>query len=161
MDITQRRRTLTRLMAIQIFYQFEFHEKSISLEKLMNDLLDDYALFVDDEVKSYRDKVDIELLKNLTNGLNLIVSEIDNDISEFLKNEWTLEKLHGELPQILRFAALELKSAANIPLKVLINEYVDIAAMFFEKSKVTFVNSVVENLAKKYRAQEFETIKKV
>lgn len=153
-DISKRRRTLTRIMAVQVFYQFEFFEKQQSLDVLKNNLVDNYALYADEELSSYREKIDYEFLRNLVNGLSLAHVEIDQEVSGFLRGEWTLEKLSNILLQILRFGAFELKFTRDIPYKVLINEYVDIAAMFFESPQITFVNSVLENLAKKYREDE-------
>ena len=147
-------------MAIQTFYQFDFHGQKESIDNLKNTLVDNYALTSDEEIKSYREKIDYEFLRNLVNGLNLGLEEINQDISTFLKNEWTLEKLPNVLLQILRFGAFELKFAKDIPLKVLINEYVDLSAMFFDSKQITFANSVLENLAKKYRETEFAEIKK-
>lgn len=155
-DITKRRRTLTRIMAVQVFYQFEFFEKKQDLDVLKNNLVENYALHADEEVSSYREKIDYEFLRNLVNGLSLAHVEIDQEVTSFLRGEWTLEKLPNILLQILRFGAFELKFTRDIPFKVLINEYVDIAAMFFDSTKITFVNSVLENLAKKYRAEEFK-----
>ncbi len=189
LPITSRKRTLSRLMAVQIFYQFEFFNKNtaaeasessvddnslnaiekftreknavtkIGLADLKNSLIDNYAINDEDDIKSYRDKIDVTLIDNLINGLNLDLANIDADIAPFLKGEWTLENISPIMLQILRLAALELKFSQDIPLKVLVNEYVDVAACFFAANKVTFANSVIENLAKNYRAEEFSTIK--
>lgn len=159
-NLRSRRRTLSRLMAVQIFYQYEFFNKESKLEEIKNNVIDNYALEMDEEVKSYRSLIDEALVQNLTNGLALAIDEINSEILAFLKGEWTLEKLPNILLQILRFGAFELKFSKDIPLKVLINEYVDITACFFDSSKIMFANSVLENLAKKYRTEEFESLKK-
>ena len=70
-----------------------------------------------------------------------------------------MEKLDGVARQVLRLGAFELKFIKNIPLKVVIDEYVDIAASFFDSKKITFINATLENLAKKFRAEEFTKIK--
>jgi N utilization substance protein B len=51
--------------------------------------------------------------------------------------------------QILRLAAFEIKFLLDVPTKVVIDEYVGIAASFFDETKVTFVNAVIDGIAKK------------
>jgi hypothetical protein len=46
----------------------------------------------------------------------------------------------------------------DVPLKVVIDEYVDIGASFFETKKVTFLNGILENLSRHYRSEEFEKV---
>jgi len=60
--------------------------------------------------------------------------------------------------QILRVAIFEIKYFDKIPTKVIINEYTDIASSFDGESKVQFVNSILENIAKKNRSTEFENV---
>ena len=156
---TYRKRTLSRLAAIQIFYQFEFYEKKISLEEIKNSLLDNYALEQEEEVSSYRKRIDLNLLETLLASINLGVEEIDHEISGLLKEGWDLDQLPDVMLCILRLGSFELKFVQDVPLKVVIDEYVDIAASFFENKKVTFLNATLESLAKHYRAEEFEKVR--
>lgn len=156
---THRKRTLTRLIAIQIFYQFEFYEKKIALEEVKNNVVDNYVLEQEDRVKSFRDKIDKNLLETLLAGVNLGMEEIDHEIFGLLKEGWDLEKLPDVMLYILRLGSFELKFMKDVPLKVVLGEYVDIGASFFENKKVTFLNGTLENLAKHYRAEEFEQVR--
>jgi N utilization substance protein B len=156
---TYRKRTLSRLVAIQIFYQFEFYEKKIPLAEVKNNVIDNYVLEQEETISSYRKKIDLNLLETLLAGINLGVEEIDHDIFGLLKSGWDLEKLPDVMLYILRLGAFELKFMHDIPLKVVLDEYVDISASFFEAKKVTFLNATLENLAKHYRAAEFEKVK--
>ncbi len=155
-EIATRKRSLTRLMAVQIFYQFEFHEHKISLNEIKNNTIEEYLFDDGEDAKSYRDKIDLMLLDNLINGLVVDVAAIDEEISPLLQNGWTIEKLSRLMLQIIRFASLELKVAKDVPFKVILDEYVEISSHFFEDSRTSFVNSILENLAKKFRAEEFE-----
>ncbi len=164
LDLIHRKRTLCRLMAVQIFYQYEFlqqkDELKISLKKSYEDLIDNYAITNKDQIKSYRDQVDENLIKELVNGVELSKSTFDDDIKSLLSDDLKTEKLENLLWQILRFGAFELKFSSKTALKIILNEYIDITSFFFPKKQVKFVNSVLENLAKKYRQDEFLTIKK-
>ncbi len=154
-----RKRTLSRLIAIQIFYQFEFYQQKILLDEIKNNVIDNYVLQQEEDVSSYRTKIDLNLLEKLLTAINFGIAEIDHDISGFLKDGWDLEKLPDIMLYILRLGAFELKFMQDIPLKVILGEYVDISASFFEAKKVTFLNATLENLAKHYRAAEFEKIR--
>ncbi|MDX2083274.1 MAG: transcription antitermination factor NusB [Rickettsiales bacterium] len=156
-----RKRSLSRLIAVQIFYQFEFYEKKSALNEIKNDIIDNYVLRFDDNISSYRDNIDQNLLESLIAGINFGYDEIDREIFSFLKSGWNLEKLPEIMLYILRLGAFELKFMSEIPLKVVIDEYVDIAASFFENKKITFLNATLESLAKKYRPQEFLEIKNI
>lgn len=160
-QLAPRKRTISRLMAIQIFYQFEFYLENKPLEAIIDDVVDNYTIDSDQPTSSYRDKVDLDFLKNLLTAANISVDQVDLDIEKYLKDGWNLEKLPDIILYILRFGAIELKFMHDTPLKVVVDEYVDIAAGFFENKKITFVNGILENLAKEYRAQEFAEIQKL
>ncbi len=152
--VLNRRRTLSRLMAIQIFYQYNFLEHKKNIDEIKEDMIESYALSPDDHISSYRDKIDEEFLNNLILGLTLN-EKIDEEIKEFLKDGFSLEKIEDVMQQILRLGTFELKFMLDTPYKVIIDEYVDIAACFYERKKVTFSNGILENLAKKFRAKDF------
>ncbi len=154
-----RRRTLSRLVAIQIFYQFEFHEQKIPLEEIKNNIIDNYVLEQDADISSYRKHIDFNLLDSLLAGISLGTETIDHEISGFLKDDWNLNKLPDVMLYILRLGAFELKFMQDIPVKVVLGEYVDIAASFFENKKVTFVNATLESLAREYRTDELQKAK--
>lgn len=145
------RKSLSRLMALQIFYQYNFFNGNHDLEKIKNDLIENYALQEHETISSYRSQIDEDLLATLVNGLSLYMKKIDEEINLFLRDGQKIEMLDDLTIQILRLAAFELKFMQQVPAKVVIDEYVGIAASFFEKSKVTFVNAVVDAMAKKMR----------
>jgi N utilization substance protein B len=152
---TNHKKSLSRLMAIQIFYQYDFLKRQEKLEQIKESLIENYALNFEENPCSYREKIDENFLNNLITGLDLDVEKIDDEISQFLKEGWSLEKLDDVARQILRLSAFELKFLNDIPAKVIIDEYVDIAASFFDLKRLSFFNATLENLAKKFRAAEF------
>lgn len=148
------KKTLSRLMAIQAFYQHKFYQGKEKIDNIIDNVVDNYSLDQDSEIKSYRSKVDVEFIKKLALGILPFVDEIDEDIKSFLRKDYSLEKLPEMILITLRFACFELKSFVDIPKNAIISEYVGIAASFHEKKKISFVNSILENLAKKYRSEE-------
>jgi len=154
--LSNRKRSLSRLMAIQIFYQLNFCGNEKKLDEIKNDVIGNYLIDADENLSPYHKKIDEEFLEKLLSEATSSSEKIDAEISEFLQSAWTLEKLDDVMLQILRFGALELQTMQDVPSKVIINEYVDIAAGFFDSKKVTFVNALLEKLAKKFRAEEFK-----
>lgn len=142
------KRSLSRLMAVQIFYQRDFFSGAKNLEEITKDVIENYALDSEEKISSYREKIDEEFLQKL---LQLSQSEnaVNSEISEFLQKGWSLENIDGVLLQILRLGIFELKFFRDIPAKAIISEYVDIAASFFDEKKITFVNAVLDAAAKK------------
>lgn len=145
-----RKKSLSRLMAIQIFYQYNFLAKEKNITEIKQDLIENYIIDCDEEVSSYRDKIDEDFLNNLITGISLN-NNLDNEIQPFLKDGFTLEKTDQVLQQILKLGTFELKFMLDIPYKVVIDEYVDITAAFFDEKRTTFVNGILESLAKKFR----------
>ncbi|MBP7710427.1 MAG: transcription antitermination factor NusB [Rickettsiales bacterium] len=153
---TNHKKTLSRLMAVQIFYQHEFFNRERKLEEIKEELIENYLLDSQRQTTSYRKEIDESFLNVLVTGLSLEIATIDAEISEFLKGDWSLDQLEDVTLQILRVAAFELKNLSDIPAKVVIGEYVDIAASFFDSKRLTFVNATLDALAKKFRTAEFE-----
>jgi N utilization substance protein B len=58
------------------------------------------------------------------------------------------------LRALLRSAAFELCVRDDVPARVVINEYVDIAHAFFSGEEPKVVNGVLDRLARKVRSEE-------
>ncbi len=154
---TNHKKALSRLMAIQIFYQFDFFNRERKLSEIKEEIIENYLLDSERETKSYRKEIDENFLNNLIAKLEANIAEIDAEISEFLKGDWSLEKLEDVSLQILRVATSEIKFLPEIPAKVIVGEYVDIAASFFDAKKLKFINATLDALAKKFRSTEFSS----
>ncbi len=72
---------------------------------------------------------------------------IDQYISKHLKN-WTLSRITLIDRNILRLAVHELMYDKQTPMKVVINEAVEIAKKYGTKNSFTFINAVLDVTAK-------------
>lgn len=72
---------------------------------------------------------------------------LDEKIKQFLTKEEPLETLDLMILQILRTACAELELHKDLDKKIIINEYVDIAAEFFDSAYITFINGILDNIA--------------
>ena len=55
---------------------------------------------------------------------------------------------------ILRAGAYELRSRKDVPARVVIKEYVDVAGAFFGPTEFGMINAVLDRIAREERAQE-------
>lgn len=94
----------------------------------------------------------------LVEGVTKNLSEIDNVISSYSTN-WKVSRMASIDKNILRIAVFELTHCPDIPVKVTINEAVEIAKGFGTEESGAFVNGILDNVAKKHakeKAQENE-----
>ena len=65
-----------------------------------------------------------------------------------------IARLDAILRAILRAGAFELLFREDVPARVVISEYLDVAHAFFEREVLPFVNGVLDKLARKLRPGE-------
>jgi N utilization substance protein B len=83
--------------------------------------------------------------------------EIDPLVDQQLRTGWRLVRVDSILRAILRGGVFELLERGDVPARVTINEYINIAKAFFEGEEPKVVNGVLDRIAHKVRAKEFET----
>ena len=59
------------------------------------------------------------------------------------------------LRALLRAGCYELMSRPDIPARVVVSQYVDVASAFLEQEETSMANAVLDALARKLRAAEF------
>ena len=72
---------------------------------------------------------------------------LDPEITLCLAEGWTFARLGFLLRACLRAGAFELAERTDVPVKVVINEYVELAYLFFDAGEPAFVNAVLDRLA--------------
>jgi N utilization substance protein B len=80
--------------------------------------------------------------------------EIDPLIDHQLAEGWRLARIDSIVRAILRAATFELTELAEIPARVIISEYIEVAHAFFEGDESRVVNGVLDGLARKIRPGE-------
>jgi len=76
---------------------------------------------------------------------------LDRAIARHLSKGWRLERLDAVARAILRAGSVELEQRADIPVAVVINEYVEIAKRFFDGPEPGFVNATLDACARDLR----------
>jgi len=150
---SQRRRA-ARLAAVQALYQLDL---SGELDKVVVRQFRDHHFGHADEVgKTEADEVFFE---DLVLGIVANQSDIDEAISAHLSEKWKLNRLDKTLRALMRCASFEIIKRPDVPALVVIDEYVSIAADFFDEGKEpSFVNGALDKLAKSVRSAEFGLI---
>ena len=82
---------------------------------------------------------------------------LDPAIHAALSPGWPLPRIDATLRAILRSGAYELANRRDVPARVVIAEYVDVANAFFENEASAMVNGVIDRLARQFRPAEFTT----
>jgi N utilization substance protein B len=145
------RRRAARFGAIQALYQLELtggRPEQVILEfegHRLTDLLE--PLEVDDRPP----KVDREWFRRLTLGTWRRAPELDPMIEPLLATGWTLDRAGYLLRALLRAGAYELAAQPDVPVKAVINEYVELAHAFLAEDEAGFVNALLDRLAGQLR----------
>lgn len=81
--------------------------------------------------------------------------DIDPLVNQQLAAGWNLGRVDSILRAILRSGVYELLERPDVPARVVINEYIDIAHAFFSEDEPKVVNGVLDKIARRLRPGEF------
>ncbi len=145
-------RGTARLAAVQALYQMDVVQTDAAV--VIEQFIRHY--FGQDVEGSYYDRADEPFFEDLVRGVVREQLAIDPLIARHLAVGWRLARLDSILRAILRAAAYELKERRDVPFKVIINEYVDVAHAFFGDDQPRVVNGILDAIAREARAGEFQ-----
>jgi len=97
------------------------------------------------------------LFVTLVEGVAARGEELDSMIAANLAEDWKMERIQPILLAVLRAGTFELLARGEVPPRVVITEYVDIAHAFFEGREPAFVNAVLDRLAHVLREDGWES----
>ncbi len=145
-------RSAARLSAVQALYQMDMTGIDA------NDVISEFEQHrLDDIAKSIgAPDADTAMFEDIVRGVVREQQAIDPVLDAHLAEGWRLARVDSILRAILRSAAFEIALRDDIPAKVVINEYVDIAHAFFGPEEPKVVNGILDHLARSRRPQEFE-----
>jgi transcription antitermination protein NusB len=143
-----RRRTAARLAAVQALYQIDLTDAAP--ESVIREFTQ-HGLDTDSEPIG---EVDELLFADLVRGAASRKAEIDHLLGEALAPDWPVERLERVLCAILRVGAYELLARDDVPMPVVISEYLDIGHAFFAGKEPGLVNGVLDRLARTLRPGE-------
>ncbi len=148
------KRRAARLAAVQALYQVELGDQRPEQvvrefrEHRLARLLEPFL----PEARSPR--VDREWFAELVCGAWKRRQELDALIADSLATDWSLERCGYLLRACLRAGAYELLARPEVPTGVVIDEYIEIAKLFYSGDEPRFVNTVLDRIAKRVRVEE-------
>lgn len=137
-------RSAARLAAVQALYQMEL--TGVSLEDVLIEF-SDHRFGHEIDSAEYVEP-DAALFKEVVEGVVTHQDKIDEAIAVSIAQGWTLQRVERILRAILRAGTFELLHLRDVPRKVVLNEYLDIAHAFFSENEPSFVNGVLDAVAK-------------
>lgn len=137
------KRSVARLAAVQALYQIDLMKvnRETVLIEFLSHRLGDAA-----EEKEFQ-KVDRDLFIEIVRGTDVARDILDQQIEVVLTEEWRLERLERVLRAILRAGIWELAYRLDVPIQVVINEYVEVAKSFFDGKEPGLVNGILNSLS--------------
>jgi N utilization substance protein B len=142
MAISNKTRHNARIFAMQALYQWHIAGGDIP------------ALLAQYMTNNVRHKVDWDFFQDLVRGCAAQLSDLDTLLSPLTDRPFA-EVNPVELA-ILRAATYELKNRLDVPYKVVINEYIDLAHQYGAEEGHKFVNGVLDKLARSLRRIEVD-----
>lgn len=81
--------------------------------------------------------------------------KLDPLIDEALSKGWPLKRIEAILRAVLRAGAYELEHRKDVPGRVVVSEYVDVANAFVDREETGMVNAVLDQIGRQFRGDEF------
>lgn len=146
-----RLRRAARLAAVQALYQMEIGGRGAS--SVIREFRD-HRFGAADEGAEFVE-ADEDFFDSLVSGVVEKQAKVDPTIDSLLAEGWRMERLDATVRAILRVAGYELFERKDVPARVVIDEYVDVANAFFEGAEPKFVNAALDRCARQARPGEF------
>ena len=144
-------RTTARLAAVQALYQMDVGGTGI------NEVLVEFESFwIGSEVEGEQYlPAEGAFFRDVVQGVLRDQKELDPMIDDVLSRGWPLARVEAILRAVMRAGAYELQHRKDIPGRVVISEYVDVAHAFVERDETGMVNAVLDQIGRQFRPDEF------
>jgi N utilization substance protein B len=145
-------RTASRIAAVQALYQMDLAGTDL------NEVIDEFVRlrFSCAPGSEPPAGADAKYFSEILRGVVRRQREIDPLVDQQLAEGWRLVRVDAILRAILRAGVFELMERTDVPARVAINEYINVAHSFFSDDEPRVVNGVLDKLGRRLRAVEFE-----
>ena len=131
-------RTESREAAFKLLYSIQISPD--------NDLKEQIDLFIDSE--EINDNEAISYINDIIIGINKNNDDIEKQISENIKKDWTIARISKVDLTLLKIGIYEILYT-EIPFKVVVNEVAKIAKKYGDDSSSSFINGVLASIIEK------------
>lgn len=145
------RRGAARLAAVQALYQMDIAGAGI------NDIFAEFeSHWLGGEVEGERYlPAEAGFFRDIVAGVVRGQARLDPLIDAALARGWPLNRIDAIVRAVLRAGAYELEHRKDVPGRVVVSEYVDIAHAFVGSEETGMVNAVLDQIARQFRSEEF------
>jgi transcription antitermination protein NusB len=145
------RRGAARLAAVQALYQMDIAGAGI------NDVFTEFeGHWIGGEVEGEKYlPAEAAFFRDVVSGVVRDQARLDPLIDEALSRGWPLKRIDAILRAVLRAGAYELEHRKDIPGRVVVSEYVDVANAFVDREETGMVNAVLDQIGRQFRLDEF------
>ena len=134
-----------RRLTMQAIYQWQMTGDSIA---------DIKQQFVDENPGA---SIDVDYFSQLVSGVASSISELDPLLEKYMTR--SIESVDPVERAILRMATFEFINRLDVPYRVVLNEAVNITKEFCAEKSHTFINGVLDKVAKEIRHIEVQAAK--
>ena len=151
-DRKANRRGAARLAAVQALYQMDIAGTGV------NDILAQFeSHWIGREVEGEQYlPAEAAFFRDVVTGVLREQRALDPLIDDILSQGWPLKRIEAILRAVLRAGAYELQHRRDVPARVVVAEYVDVAGAFMDKDETGMVNAVLDELSRQMRDGEFD-----
>jgi len=162
------RRRMARMCAVQALYLHDINSKVDVIDAMSNDLFGTDTdtnimmlcynvlyfyrniFFIHDEYGSNRrnKRIDEKYMKEIVVITLQHINRIDELISIYLNDRWTIDRLDAVVRAILRCGVSEVLFNDKVDRPILTSEYTNIAGNFFSFKETGFVNGIIDRINK-------------
>jgi N utilization substance protein B len=145
------RRGAARLAAVQALYQMDVAGAGLA------DILSQFeSHWLGQEVEGEQYlPAEAAFFRDIVSGVVDMQRALDPRIDAALQSTWPLKRIEAILRSVLRAGAYELEKRTDIPARVIVSEYVDVAHAFVDRTETGMINAVLDQLARQSRPDEF------
>ncbi|HVL74254.1 MAG TPA: transcription antitermination factor NusB [Beijerinckiaceae bacterium] len=145
-------RSAARLAAVQALYQMDVSGKGV-----VDALAEFEAFWIGREVEGVTfAPAETAFFRDILGGVVREQVAIDRTVDAALARGWPLKRIEAVLRAILRAAGYELMFRKDVPARVAISEYVDVAHRFYGEDEPGMVNAVLDAVAREVRPGELD-----
>ena len=146
------RRGAARLSAVQALYQMDIAGTGL------NDILAEFeGHWIGREVEGAQYlPAEAAFFRDVVGGVVREQRVLDPLIDKVLAAGWPLKRIETILRAVLRAGAYELGHRSDVPARVVVSEYVDVANAFVDRDETGMVNAVLDQIARQLRTAEFD-----
>ena len=145
------KRGAARLAAVQALYQMDLAGSGL------NEILAEFeSHWIGREVEGAQYlPAEAAFFRDVVSGVVREQRELDPLIDEALSKSWPLKRIETLLRATLRAGAYELAHKKDVPGRVVVTEYADIAGAFVERDEIGMITAVLNELGRHFRGADF------